>query len=213
MLIRVAITDDHILITESLEKALRSAPHITVTDRYDSGENLIEGLKKQQPDVLLLDYHLPDTNGAQLARYISYHYPKVSIIILTGFDKPGLATEMLECGCMGYLMKSTAGTETIIEAINRVWEGHIFLDNALRDKYMTSVRRGTQKSEHEKPRLTQRELEILRCIAEELSSQEIADKLCLSKRTVDNHRNSIMIKSGAKNTVGLIKYAYELKLI
>ncbi len=213
MPVRIAITDDHILITESLEKALLSAPHIMITARYASGETLIEGLKEQQPDILLLDYHLPDINGTQLARYVSYHYPDVKIIILTGFDKPGLATEMLECGCMGYLMKSTAGTEIILEAINRVWEGHIFLDNALRDKYMVSVRRDAHKAEHEKPRLTQRELEILRCIAEELSSQEIADKLHLSKRTVDNHRNSIMIKSGAKNTVGLIKFAYELKLV
>lgn len=214
MTIKVAITDDHVLIMESLERAILSTGYIEVCGRFFTGEELVNGLVECRPDVLLLDYHLPDQGGMQLIRHITGHYPDIKIIVLTGIDKPGLATELLEAGCMGYLMKSTSNTGIITQAIGRVYEGQIFLDTGLRNRHMLTVQREVRAGAADAQlKLTQRETEILRCIAEELSSQEIADRLCLSKRTVDNHRNSLMIKSGAKNMVGLIKFAYEQKLI
>ncbi len=210
---KIAIVDDHQLIISSIENALKTTGYMEVTGRYTSGAALLEGLQVEVPDVLLLDYHLPDQNGAELSRYITYHFPQIKILALTGFDKPNLATEMLGNGCMGYLLKSTATTEIIVDAIERIYHGYIFLDSTLREKYATAIRYDRPTDSETKPRLTHRELEVLQGIAAELSSQEIADKLCISKRTVDNHRNSIMAKSGAKNTVGLIKYAIELKLV
>ncbi len=210
---KVAIADDHLLIISSLKNTFNALEGIEVCGTYTSGAELIKGLEETQPDVLLLDYHMPDQNGAQLARYITYHYPKVRILALTGFDKPDLATEMLESGCMGYLVKTTANEDIIADAVMRVHNGHMYMDSSIRDKYATSIRRNADADQDAKPKLTNREVEILREIASELSNVEIAAKLNLSKRTVENHRNSIMIKSGAKNTVGLIKFAIELKLI
>lgn len=211
MSIKIAIADDHILIIDSLEKACSGKDYLEVIGTYTSGEALIEGLKNALPDVLLLDYHLPDQNGGQLARYVTYHYPQVKILALTGFDKPGLATEMLESGCMGYLLKSSANTDMIMDAIERIYNGHIYMDPTVRNRFAETIHQKPKAAEVSK--LTQRELEILREIASELSSGEIAEKLSISRRTVENHRNSIMIKTGAKNTVGLIKFAIELKLI
>ncbi len=212
MSIRVAIADDHHLIINSIERTVAATGYIDVIATYTTGAALTEGMKSITPDVLLLDYHLPDSTGAQLARYIAYHHPQIKVIVLTGFDKPGLAMEMLECGCMGYLLKTSADAAMIIEAIETVYDGRIFLDSSLRDKYAHSIQRGNVD---QKPvlKLTNRELDVLKGIASELSSQEIATQLFISKRTVDNHRTSLMIKSGAKNTVGLIKVAIELGLI
>lgn len=212
MSIQLAIADDHHLIITSIEKTVSVTGYIHVNATFTSGAALKEGLKTIAPDVLLLDYHLPDQNGAELARYITYHYPQIKIIVLTGFDKPGLAMDMLECGCMGYLLKTSANAEMIIEAIDTVFSGRIFLDGSLRDKYAQSIQR-VNTTAPPMLKLTNRELDVLEGIAAELSSQEIAEKLFISKRTVDNHRTSIMIKSGAKNTVGLIKIAMQLGLI
>lgn len=208
---KVIITDDHPLMLTSLSQTLRNTGYIEVLATYTSGEDLLKGLEAHQPDIVLLDYHLPDQNGSKLARYITYHYPDIKILAITGFEKPDLAREMIESGCMGYLLKNTANEELVLQAIEQIYNGQIFMDRSIRDLHARSIRHSQQ--EQARPKLTQRELEILKEIASELSSQEIADKLYISKRTVDTHRNSIMLKSGAKNTVGLIKFAMELKLI
>jgi DNA-binding NarL/FixJ family response regulator len=211
MSIQLAIADDHHLIITSIENTVSATGYIDICATFTTGEALTEGLKNIKPNILLLDYHLPDFSGAQLSRYITYHYPEIKIIVLTGFDKPGLALEMLECGCMGYLLKTSANAAMIIEAINTVYNGRIFVDGSLREQYAHSIQRGN-KTATPALKLTNRELEVLKGIASELSSQEIAEKLFISKRTVDNHRTSLMIKSGAKNTVGLIKIAIQLGL-
>jgi len=213
MPIKLAIADDHQLILSSISEAVKRVAYIEVTGTYKTGEELQKGLEQAQPDVLLLDYHLPDQNGAQLARFVTYHYPRVRILALTGFEKPGLATEMLESGCMGYLLKATVNAQVIIEAIERLYEGHMYIDAALRDKYASTIRRNNTEAEDAKAGLTDRELEVLRGIVAEQSSQEIADRLFISKRTVDHHRHSIMMKSGTKSIVGLIKFAIERKLV
>lgn len=209
---KIAITDNHLLILSHLENIILTSGYMELCGKYMSGHALTEGLKASVPDILLLDYHLPDKNGAQLARYITYHYPQIKILALTGFDKPDLASEMLKSGCKGYLMKATADAPLILEAINRVYDGYLFIDNSVSDLYTSSIRTD-RLLEDNSPKLTNRELEVLQCIGDELSNQEIADKLYISKKTVENHRHSIMIKSGAKNTAGLIKFAIELKLI
>lgn len=212
MPIRLAIAEDHKLMIASIKNAVQSTGYITVCGAFANAQSLIDSLPVIQPDLLLLDYHLPDQNGAQVARYISYHHPHIRMIALTGFDKPGLCVEMLESGCMGYLLKASADEETLMEAIHTVHEGKMYLDSMVRHEYMSNIRRREQ-DEKQEIKLTHRELEVLKGIAEELSNKEIAEKLCISKRTVDNHRTSIMMKTGSKNTVSLIKFAIQIKLI
>lgn len=213
MIINVAIVDDHPLMISSIETTVKAALPVNICGVYTSGDSLMEGFKKAVPEVLLLDYHLQDTNGAQLARFVSYHYPQVKIIVLTGFDKPGLSYEMLENGCMGYLLKTSANAEVLIEAINTVMEGRIYLDRTLTIKNFDKIKKDfARDAEQSKVSLTSREKEVLKAISEGLSSQEIADKLFISKRTVDNHRTSIIMKTGVKNSAELIRFATERKL-
>lgn len=210
---KIALADDHLIIISTLENMIKSTGYMELCGKYRTGSELIEGLKQNLPDILLLDYHFPDENGIQLARYVTYHYPSVKILALTGFDKPGLATEMLESGCKGYLLKANASHELILEALNRVHEGHIYLDQSISERFGASIRSGSLASNKVQPKLTNREKEILQYITAELSNQEIADKLCISRKTVENHRYSLMAKAEAKNTAGLVKFAIELKLI
>ncbi len=211
---RIAIADDHPLITNSIENILNHTGYYTVCGTYESGESLLAGLPEVMPEVLILDYHLPDQNGAQLARSIAYYYPGIKILVLTGFDKPGLLSEMLESGCSGYLLKTSAKTDVLLEALQTICKGGIYIDKSLKEIFAENLHRThAAQIKEEGLRLTKRELEILGLIVNELSSQEIADRLFISKKTVDNHRSSIIMKTGAKNNFALMKIAIDLKLI
>ncbi|KGO93917.1 response regulator [Flavobacterium subsaxonicum] len=208
---RIAVADDHHLIVSGLETLVNKTPYMQFVGKYQTGEALKRDLGVIKPDVLILDYYLPDQTGTQLARFISYYHPEIKMLILTGYDKPGLADEIFGSGCMGYLLKSTADSNSILEAINHIYDGRMYIDNALKVPNQEKIKLSAEAEA--RPHITKREVEILKHIASEYSNSEIATKLYISKRTVDNHRNSLMIKSGAKNTVGLIKFAMELNLI
>jgi len=210
-MIKVALVDDHALVLESIAKAMLGTSHLEVWATFSKGEDFLSSLAEPLPHVAIIDYHLPDMTGGQIVQYLSYHYPDIKPIVLTGFDKPGLFMELVEAGCAGYMFKSSATGGSIIEAIEKVADGSFYLDETLRHVMRANAMPKIQ--EQKKPTLTQRELDVLTCIVDELSSQEIAAKLCISKRTVDNHRNSIMLKLGARNIVALIKLALQMKLV
>ncbi len=214
MTIKVSIADDHPLMVSSIENVLNTAGYFTICGTYDTGTALIEAIPSATPEVLILDYHLPDKNGGEIARWVTYHHPDIRILALTGFDKPGLSTEMLESGCTGYLLKTSTKTDTLLEAIHTVFQGRLYLDQSLKEKFATNIHNTHRLKHYEAPvPLTKRELEILALIVHELSSQEIAERLYISKKTVDNHRSSILLKTGAKNNFALMKIAMELKLV
>ncbi len=211
--IRIAVADDHPLILSSIRTMTEMNDHLILCGAYHSGAALMEGLKKDLPDILILDYHLPDGNGGELSQYITYHHPQVKILILTGYDEPELVSELLRKGCMGFMQKTFASPEALLEAIDNIYNGQMYIHSAVRDQYAASIQASHKNEKESVLRLTTRELEVLRAIAGELSSKQIADKLHISKRTVDSHRNSILLKSGVKNTAGLIRLAMELKLL
>lgn len=209
--IKVAIADDHPLIISSIENVLKEKEYFVICGRYHTGEELVNGLKENVPEVLILDYHLPDDNGAKLAKYITHYYPQVRILAISGYDKPGLSTEMIECGCSGFLLKTSARSNNLLEAIHTVFDNKLYFDSNLKQKFAENVNK--QYRQKNKPKLTIRETEILTLIVHEFSSQEIADKLHISKKTVHNHRASILMKTGAKNNFALMKIAMEMRLI
>ncbi len=211
MPIRVAITDDHPLVITGLEKTLSLFDHIEICGVYESGIDLLNGLEKVQPDVLLLDIHMPGKNGLELALIIKKKYPEVRILVLTGAEEMNDVKKMIQAGCLGYLYKRTTDQKSLIHAIEQVYAGELYMESSLQKNYMRSLLKLKDQAE-KGPKLTQRELEILRLIMEEYSSAQIAEKLFISERTVENHRFSIMQKLDAKNTVGLVKMAIQLGL-
>jgi DNA-binding NarL/FixJ family response regulator len=200
-MITVALTDDQAIVLNGLQKILSTSDEILVTESYSNGEELLNGLKRQQPDVLLLDVQMPGKNGIELAGIVKKKYPRIHIIAVTNIDITVQVKKMLQQGCSGYLLKDSSPA-TIIAAIKAVHAGEQYLSESVSRQLLSSM-----FSDNVQNPLTKREKEILRLISEEFTNQEIADKLFLSIRTVENHRTNLLQKLGAKNAAGLIKTA------
>jgi DNA-binding NarL/FixJ family response regulator len=200
-MITVALTDDQAIVLNGLQKILSTSDEILVTESYSNGEELLNGLKRQQPDVLLLDVQMPGKNGIELAGIVKKKYPRIHIIAVTNIDITVQVKKMLQQGCSGYLLKDSSPA-TIVAAIKAVHAGEQYLSESVSRQLLSSM-----FSDNVQNPLTKREKEILRLISEEFTNQEIADKLFLSIRTVENHRTNLLQKLGAKNAAGLIKTA------
>jgi len=211
MPITVAIVDDHPLATTGLRNMLAVSGDIQVTDSYHNAAAALAGLEQRQPDVLLLDIQLPDMKGEDLADRISRAWPGIKIVVITSLDAPIHIKVMMRNGCKGYLLKNT-DVDTLIQAIETVHEGREFIEPALKEQmvqHMLQFRRNDRRP----PTLTRREIEILQLIVAEHTNHQIAEKLCLSMRTIEKHRFSLLQKLDAKNTAGLVKTAIEFGYI
>lgn len=216
MPIKVFLLDDHPLAVTGLYNMLLPYKNIKVTGTYQTGQAMLEDLKKNQPDVLLLDILLSDSNGKVLAKEISRLYPAIKIIAITSLDAPAYVKAMMQNGCSGYLLKNI-DQKTLVEAIETVYQGKEFIELSLKEQMVYNlIKKGKEnKSEQEKvigPRLTKREKDVLDLMVKEYSNQEIADKLYLSIRTVERHRFNLMQKFDAKSPIGLLKAAIEFGL-
>ncbi len=209
--IRVAITDDHPMMLNGLKNALEAHGRIEVTALYPNGQALLDGLQKNVPDVLLLDVHLPDVPGDELTRIITRKYPSARILILTSHDSIFFIRTLLRSGATGYVLKTSEHT-LLLEAIESVYHGLQFLSPEVKDALVKDTLKIRNKVSNSLE-LTQREKDILQLIAEEYTSHEIADKLFLSHRTVENYRLGLMQKLDAKNMVGMIKKAMQMGLV
>ena len=206
-MINVAIVDDQVIILNGLQKILADATHINVSALYNNGDQLLEGLETCQPDVLLLDIQMPGKSGIELAAIIAKKYPAIKMIALTNVDVLTQMKQMLQKGCLGYLLKDVS-PEILITAIETVYGGEQFLNENLKKQLLTSL-----SGQDEKQLITRREKEILKLILEENTNQEIANKLFLSLRTVEDHRNNLLQKLNVKNTAGLVKIALQEGLV
>jgi len=209
--IRIDIADDHPMIIDGIKNMLYYYKHIEIGNTYYTGAALLEGLEAGQPDVLLLDIQLPDKSGNELARIISKRYPHLPILVLTSMESAFHFKDMITNGCKGYLLKS-ASKEKLLHAIEEVYHGREFLEPSLKDQLLLKVLKIKNKDTFLTP-LTRREKEILELIATGLTSSEISERLCLSQRTIENHRFSLMQKLNVKNTASLLKVAMEMGFI
>jgi len=211
MPIRVAIIDDHPLAIAGLQNMLSSCEAITVSSTYSSGAALLKGFEQEQPDVLLLDVLLQDMKGQELAGIIRARYPIVRMLAITSLDAPIHVKSMMRNGCNGYLLKNT-DVKNLICAITEVYEGKEYIEPSLKEQMLQNMLHFKRGNKTGNPTLSRREKEILQLIIEENTNQQIADKLFLSLRTIENHRFSLLQKMEVKNTVGLIKMAIQLGL-
>jgi len=211
-MIKVAITDDHPLATQGIISMLAPFPRVEIVGVYHSGAAMLAGLAQAQPDVLLLDIMLPDQSGKELVPVLRERFPQVRIIALTSLDAPAMVSAMMRRGCLGYLLKDT-DTATLVAAIEAAYRGEAFIEPALKEKMVQNMIRFRDSNAKAAPVITQREKQVLQLIAEEYSTQEIADKLFISFRTVENHRQRLLQKLDVKNTVGLVKVAIQAGLI
>ena len=202
-MIKIAIAEDHKLVINGLQKFFETSHEIRIIGTYLNGEQLLEGLQQQQPDILLLDIQMPGKSGIELAGIVHKKYPAVKMIALTNIEILYQVKKMMRQGCMGYMLKDV-DADTLFSAIHKVYNG----EQVIHDKIKPQINRSFF-SNNSNQLITQREIEVIQLIAEEYTTNEIADKLCLSPHTIENHRNRILLKLDVKNTAGLVKKAME----
>ncbi len=214
MSIRVILVDDHPMVIEGLSNTLNAADNITVTACYSSASALMAGLKMAVPDLLLLDMQLPDRPGNEVAAEVRRAYPTLSILVLSSWSSVVLVKEMMELGCRGYLLKNTATKSVLVEAIEKIHlTGKTFIDPELQESLLSGLVGAGQSGAPLTPMLSKREKEILKLVVADLSNQEIATKLYLSIRTVENHKYNLFQKLGVKSPAGLANAAIQLGLL
>jgi two-component system, NarL family, nitrate/nitrite response regulator NarL len=207
---KIAIVDDHQIVIDGLRSLLKGYHQFEIVIESNHPETILSLLKKQPIDILLTDVMMPVLTGVELAKQVKKEFPAIKIIALSMNGEGSLVNQMIEeSDISGYLLKNIGQTE-FITALNKIAEGGIyFSDEVLQEMLKASERK--QVSEDNK--LTNREIEIVRLIEKEYSNKKIAEELFLSERTVETHRKNIFRKTKTNSVIGLIKYAYEHKLV
>ena len=214
--IRVLVADDHDIVRYGICSVLQSSQDVEVIGEAATGKQAASMYETHLPDVVLLDISMPDMNGIETTRTIVKKFPAARILILTMHLNEEYLNQVINAGALGYLLKN-ADIEEMLSGIRMVAKGkQVFSGEIARlmtEKYIRSAQDGYDGKVMNVPRLTRREKEILQKIAEGKTSQEIAEVLFISPRTVDTHRANLIQKLGVKNSAGLVRYAIERNLL
>jgi len=204
------MVDDHQIVLDGLHSLLEHVPGFTIVCSTMQPAKMLDLLASHKVDVLLTDVMMPDITGQELARKVRATYPHIKILALSMSGQGEIVNEMInDADINGYVLKNI-GQEELVKAIRKIANGGIyFSEEVLKELETVSA----VKKENTASQLTSREIEIIRLIEKELSNKEIADHLFISERTVETHRKNIFRKTKTSSLIGLVKYAYEYKLI
>lgn len=209
--INIAIVDDQRLFRDGMKALLQKIDTFNMVASAENGEAFLEVLTTLSvlPDVVLVDMNMPEMNGVQLTDILLHKYPSIKVIILTVYDQPRFISNMIAAGAAGYLVKNCEAEEVVL-AINTVYKsGFYFNEGVLKAMHSATKSKGSKiNTVNNIPiDLTDRETEVLQLICKELTNAEIAERLSISPRTVDGHRNNLLDKTGSRNTAGLVLFA------
>ncbi len=212
--IRIVIADDHEIFRNGFKLLLKDQPLIELVGDAANGKELLLLAKEAQPDVVFMDINMPVMDGIEATKQLSKAAPDTGIIALSTFNEDSLIVDMLEAGARGYLLKNTNKAE-LFTAAKAVHEGGTYYCAATSSRLQKLiVQSGFNPYKHKpKPSFSQRELEVIDLICKEYTTKEIAGQLGLSNRTVESYRENILEKTGAKNFVGVVVYAFKNKLV
>lgn len=206
--IRVLLTDDHTIVRDGVRALLALAADIEIVGEAANGKEALEKTRQLAPDVVLMDISMPVMDGLEATRRIRKEFPATKVLVLTQYDEDEYIFTIVEAGAQGVITKMAASSE-LASGIRAVYQGESFLSpiaaKALVEDY--------QKTAHERAKddpyqqLTDREREVLKLVAEGHTTQEIADILVLSPKTVEGHKTNLMEKLDIRNKTELIKYA------
>lgn len=210
--IPIAIVDDHTLMSKALENMIAENPQYKVVMNHPNGEDFIEALEKTAnlPAVVLMDINMPFKNGIETTEWLSRHYPDIKVIALTMEDDEKVLIKMLKAGAKGYLLKDMQPS-ILFQAIDTVFEKGSFYTDFVAQKLL-KVKTEDLKNRSLLSELKEREIEFIKLACSELTYKEIADKMCLSPKTIDGYRDSVFIKLDIKNRVGLVLFAMKHNL-
>ena len=215
-LIKIVLADDEELFRKGLLFLLQREANIEVLYEASNGQELVDYLKdcKEYPDIILMDLKMPFLNGVEATKLIHKEYSSINVIALTSYNTESFIANMINVGASSYLVKS-ASPQEMLNTIKEVSEkGFYYNETVMRviHKNIISSTKNT-KSTLDDDFLTNREKEVLELICQQLSTPEIAEKLFISPRTVEGHRNNLLLKTQSKNVAGLVVYAIQNKII
>ncbi|MGG9972628.1 response regulator [Ferruginibacter sp. SUN002] len=208
--ISLAIVDDHQIVIDGLKSLLNGHDTFKVVAECTQPTDILQILPTKHVDILLTDIMMPVMNGAELAKEVRTKFPDIKILALSMSGQGDLVNQMIdEANISGYVLKNI-GKQEFIAALTKISNGGIYFSQDV----LTEMTKASEiEKENEATNLTAREIEIIQLIEKEYSNKKIADTLFLSERTVETHRKNIFRKTKTSSVIGLIKYAYEHKLI
>lgn len=207
----VLIVDDHKLFREGLKLLLVNMENIGQVWEAPDGEAFLDMIRNQMPDLVLMDIEMPNVNGVEATRKAIEKYPEMKIIALSMYGDDEYIHKMLEAGASGFLLKSSDFSE-VKRAITNVVQGSNYFSEEILYRLIHSLKTRTSPSD-QPVLLSDREKEVLLLICRGFSNQEIAERLFISKRTVDHHRASLLTKTETNNTASLVVYAIKNKMV
>jgi DNA-binding NarL/FixJ family response regulator len=218
--IKILIVDDHKMVRDGIRSMLESQEkkYKFIVDEAENGSVGVTKARKGKYDIVIMDYQLPLMNGVDSTKAILANNPAAKILALSNYDEYMYIDNMMKSGAKGFVLKNI-GPEEFINAIEVIMGGKNYYSNDVAVKLISfdhsnvQVARLVRQKRDKSEMLSKRELEILKLIAAEYTNEEMATRLFISKRTVDTHRQNLMKKLNVKNTAGLVKYAYELKIL
>jgi DNA-binding NarL/FixJ family response regulator len=214
--LRVVICDDHALFRRGLEMVLENEPDIEVVGEATDGIQAVEKAQELMPDVILMDVRMPKRSGIEATQQIKELLPHVKILVLTISDEEADLYDSIKAGAAGYLLKEIS-TDEVADAIRSVWAGHSRISPAMASKLLTEFQAMTKRADDRQqiapPRLTERELEVLRLVAKGLNNRDIAKNLFISENTVKNHIRNILEKLQLHSRMEAVIYAVREKIL
>jgi DNA-binding NarL/FixJ family response regulator len=214
--IKIMLIDDHQIVRDGIKVLLESLENVEVIGEASNVAELLEKLKDVQPDIIVTDISMPDISGIELTKIINEDkkYANIKILILSMYTNEDFVFNAIKAGAKGYLPKNTTRKE-LFEAVNTIYNGDEYFSESISNIILKSYIKKVKSDENgeKKEALSIREIEILKLFAEGKANQEIADKLFISIRTVESHKNHIMQKLALKTTVDLLKFAIKNKIV
>ena len=214
--VKVIIADDHLIFTEGVMSLLESEDWIEVVGTAANGNALMRLLETQEADLILMDIHMPEMDGIEATELLLKEKPHIKVLMLTMTGEPKLIEKLIKTGAHGYILKNTGKAE-LLNAIKTILGGATYYSQQVSHIYMESLRKPTRKaptvSTGQVTPLTNREKDVLKLIAQEYTTSEIAERLFISQNTVETHRKNLLSKLQVRNSAGLARYAVENGLL
>lgn len=213
--IKIILADDEELFRKGIYFLLQREPNIEIIFEASNGSELVEHLKTttELPDIIMMDLKMPLLNGVEATKLIHKDFPAIRIIALTSYNTKSFIANMINVGAASYLVKSSTPHD-MLKTINEVAKkGFYYSESVMEVIHQDVLSSGSSRTILDDDFLTLREKEILELICKQYSSTEIADMMCLSTRTIDGHRNNLLLKTQSKNVAGLVIFAIQNKII
>ncbi|MGM0943554.1 MAG: response regulator [Bacteroidota bacterium] len=209
--IKAILVDDHPVVMEGIEMLLHEIPEIQLLGKFTNGKTAQESLNSTSVDLVITDINMPNMDGLQLTHWIKENQPKTKVIILSMHDNDHYVQEIILADAEGYVLKENT-SEELINAVNRVLDDGIYYSDQIVAKLRSSFQ--VQNKKHEiLLSLTEREVDVLQLIIQEFTTQEIAEKLFISRHTVESHKKNLFKKTEQSSLVGLVKFSIAHQLI